>query len=42
MISGQTVKTLINHVFSKPAREDRAQAIRYAHDLHLTSEPRPG
>jgi DNA-binding NarL/FixJ family response regulator len=36
VISGHTVKTHINHVFSKTRSRDRAQAIRYAHDHNLT------
>lgn len=35
-ISEHTVKTHINHVFSKTNSRDRAQAIRYAHDHELT------
>jgi DNA-binding NarL/FixJ family response regulator len=35
-ISEHTVKTHINHVFSKTASRDRAQAIRYAHEHQLT------
>ena len=34
-ISEHTVKTHINHVFSKTRSRDRAQAIRYAHDHQL-------
>jgi DNA-binding NarL/FixJ family response regulator len=36
VISAHTVKTHINHVFSKTGSRDRAQAIRYAHEHHLT------
>ena len=35
-ISEHTVKTHINHVFSKTGSRDRAQAIRYAHEHQLT------
>ncbi|HEY3829096.1 MAG TPA: response regulator transcription factor [Solirubrobacteraceae bacterium] len=35
-ISEHTVKTHINHVFSKTRSRDRAQAIRYAHEHQLT------
>ncbi len=35
VISEHTVKTHINHVFSKTGSRDRAQAIRYAHDHQL-------
>jgi DNA-binding NarL/FixJ family response regulator len=35
-ISAHTVKTHINHVFSKTGSRDRAQAIRYAHEHQLT------
>lgn len=35
-ISEHTVKTHINHVFSKTGSRDRAQAIRYAHEHELT------
>ncbi len=35
-ISDHTVKTHINHVFSKTGSRDRAQAIRYAHEHGLT------
>jgi len=35
-ISEHTVKTHINHVFSKTDSRDRAQAIRYAHEHQLT------
>ena len=34
-ISEHTVKTHINHVFSKTSSRDRAQAIRYAHEHQL-------
>ncbi len=34
-ISEHTVKTHINHVFSKTGSRDRAQAIRYAHEHQL-------
>jgi DNA-binding NarL/FixJ family response regulator len=34
-ISEHTVKTHINHVFSKTSSRDRAQAIRYAHEQGL-------
>jgi DNA-binding NarL/FixJ family response regulator len=36
VISEHTVKTHINHVFSKTRSRDRAQAIRYAHEHGLT------
>jgi DNA-binding NarL/FixJ family response regulator len=36
VISEHTVKTHINHLFSKTGSRDRAQAIRYAHEHHLT------
>jgi DNA-binding CsgD family transcriptional regulator len=35
VISEHTVKTHINHVFSKTGSRDRAQAIRYAHQHQL-------
>jgi DNA-binding NarL/FixJ family response regulator len=35
-ISEHTVKTHINHVFTKTRSRDRAQAIRYAHEHQLT------
>jgi DNA-binding NarL/FixJ family response regulator len=35
-ISEHTVKTHINHVFTKTCSRNRAQAIRYAHDHQLT------
>jgi len=35
IISEHTVKTHINHVFSKTGSRDRAQAIRYAHEHQL-------
>jgi DNA-binding NarL/FixJ family response regulator len=35
-ISEHTVKTHINHVFTKTRSRDRAQAIRYAHEHELT------
>jgi DNA-binding NarL/FixJ family response regulator len=35
-ISDHTVKTHINHLFSKTGSRDRAQAIRYAHEHQLT------
>ena len=35
-ISEHTVKTHINHLFSKTGSRDRAQAIRYAHEHQLT------
>jgi DNA-binding NarL/FixJ family response regulator len=35
-ISEHTVKTHINHLFSKTGSRDRAQAIRYAHEHELT------
>ncbi len=36
IISEHTVKTHINHVFSKTGSRDRAQAIHYAHEHQLT------
>jgi DNA-binding NarL/FixJ family response regulator len=36
IISEHTVKTHINHVFTKTRSRDRAQAIRYAHQHQLT------
>jgi DNA-binding NarL/FixJ family response regulator len=36
VISEHTVKTHVNHLFSKTGSRDRAQAIRYAHEHHLT------
>jgi DNA-binding NarL/FixJ family response regulator len=30
-----TVKTHINHIFAKTGCRDRAQAVAYAHCLHL-------
>jgi DNA-binding NarL/FixJ family response regulator len=36
IISEHTVKTHINHLFSKTGSRDRAQAIRYAHEHQLT------
>lgn len=36
VISEHTVKTHINHVFTKTGARDRAQAIRYAHENELT------
>jgi DNA-binding NarL/FixJ family response regulator len=35
-ISEHTVKTHINHLFTKTRSRDRAQAIRYAHEHQLT------
>jgi DNA-binding NarL/FixJ family response regulator len=35
IISEHTVKTHINHVFTKTRSRDRAQAIRYAHEHDL-------
>src|SRR5580704_5001054 len=35
-ISEHTVKTHINHLFTKTGSRDRAQAIRYAHEHQLT------
>lgn len=35
VISDHTVKTHINHIFSKTGSRDRAQAIRYSHDHEL-------
>jgi DNA-binding NarL/FixJ family response regulator len=35
-ISQHTVKTHINHLFTKTRSRDRAQAIRYAHEHQLT------
>jgi DNA-binding CsgD family transcriptional regulator len=35
-ISEHTVKSHINHVFTKTRSRDRAQAIRYAHEHQLT------
>lgn len=32
-----TVKTHINHLFSKAGLHDRAQAVTYAYDHHLTN-----
>jgi DNA-binding NarL/FixJ family response regulator len=36
IISEHTVKTHINHVFTKTRSRDRSQAIRYAHEHRLT------
>ena len=39
-LSAHTVKTHINRIFSKTQSRDRAQAILYAQDHGLTSDPR--
>jgi DNA-binding NarL/FixJ family response regulator len=32
VVSNATVKTHVNHIFSKTAARDRAQAVRYAYE----------
>jgi DNA-binding NarL/FixJ family response regulator len=32
VVSGATVKTHINHIFTKTGARDRAQAVRYAYE----------
>lgn len=39
-LSAHTVKTHINRIFSKTQSRDRAQAVLYAQDHGLTSDPR--
>lgn len=31
VVSGETVKTYVNHIFYKTGARDRAQAVRYAY-----------
>jgi DNA-binding NarL/FixJ family response regulator len=38
-VTEATVKTHINHLFSKAGLHDRAQAVTYAHHHHLTEPP---
>jgi DNA-binding NarL/FixJ family response regulator len=38
-VTEATVKTHINHLFSKAGLHDRAQAVTYAHHHHLTDPP---
>jgi len=40
-ITEATVKTHINHLFSKTGTHDRAQAVSYAYHHHLTHPPAP-
>ena len=40
-VTEATVKTHINHLFSKTGTHDRAQAVSYAYHHHLTNPPPP-
>jgi DNA-binding NarL/FixJ family response regulator len=40
-VTEATVKTHINHLFSKTGTHDRAQAVSYAYHHHLTHPPPP-
>ena len=40
-VTEATVKTHINHLFSKTGTHDRAQAVSYAYHHHLTNPPSP-
>src|SRR6185312_12076673 len=40
-VTEATVKTHINHLFTKAGLHDRAQAVRYAYE-HGLAQPRPG
>jgi DNA-binding NarL/FixJ family response regulator len=40
-VAETTIKTHINHIFTKARLHDRAQAVAYAHAHHLTGSP-PG
>jgi len=39
VVSQATVKTHINRIFAKTGANDRAQAVRYAYQNHLTNQP---